>query len=239
LQLIIADFVVEVHDTHHPIGVSLYYEDQRQAGEKTHRGILEGTERRNIWGLFRAAVAGHSPYLTGRRATYADLSLLPDRRRAALRISKAHESVRARDTRRGSRSCVNRNRQRGPTSRPISQATAASPSTRRTFFAATRSWIFERSFRDGPQRPDLRCAIAHRGISRFRVRAIARPGMTAVVTLPIAPTVDRRHLQFCQFDAVDAADRSAPPPRYRRACCRARTRRRRNRRRADGGSRAC
>ncbi len=27
--------------------------------------------------------------------------------------------------------------------------------------------------------PDLRCAIAHRGISRFRVRAYARPGMTA------------------------------------------------------------
>ena len=26
--------------------------------------------------------------------------------------------------------------------------------------------------------PDLRCAIAHRGISRFRVRAMARPGMT-------------------------------------------------------------
>jgi len=25
--------------------------------------------------------------------------------------------------------------------------------------------------------PDLRCAIAHRGISRFRVRAGARPGM--------------------------------------------------------------
>src|SRR5258708_36234175 len=29
--------------------------------------------------------------------------------------------------------------------------------------------------------------------------------MTAVVTLPIAP-VDRRHLQFCQIDSVDAAD---------------------------------
>jgi len=25
--------------------------------------------------------------------------------------------------------------------------------------------------------PDLRCATAHRGISRFRVRACARPGM--------------------------------------------------------------
>jgi hypothetical protein len=31
------------------------------------------------------------------------------------------------------------------------------------------------SFRDGAQAPDLRCAIAHRGISRFRVRCCASP----------------------------------------------------------------
>ena len=30
LQLTIADFVDEAHDTHHPIASSLYYEDQRQ-----------------------------------------------------------------------------------------------------------------------------------------------------------------------------------------------------------------
>src|SRR6202161_805157 len=29
LQLTITDFVVEVHDTHHPLGPSLYFEDQR------------------------------------------------------------------------------------------------------------------------------------------------------------------------------------------------------------------
>ena len=34
LQLTIADFVTEVHDTHHPIGVSLYYEDQRGPAKK-------------------------------------------------------------------------------------------------------------------------------------------------------------------------------------------------------------
>src|SRR6202171_5175867 len=34
LQLTVADFVLEVHDTHHPIGVSLYYEAQRGAAEK-------------------------------------------------------------------------------------------------------------------------------------------------------------------------------------------------------------
>src|SRR5689334_7623681 len=30
LQLTLADFVDEVHDTHHPIASDLYYEDQRQ-----------------------------------------------------------------------------------------------------------------------------------------------------------------------------------------------------------------
>ena len=31
------DFVLEIHDTHHPLGPSLYYEDQKSAGEKAHR----------------------------------------------------------------------------------------------------------------------------------------------------------------------------------------------------------
>ena len=34
LQLTIADFVVEIHDTHHPLGPTLYYEDQRQAAKR-------------------------------------------------------------------------------------------------------------------------------------------------------------------------------------------------------------
>ena len=54
LQLTITDFVAEVHDTHHPIGVSLYYEDQRGACKKTYGGILERA-RAEISRLFRAA----------------------------------------------------------------------------------------------------------------------------------------------------------------------------------------
>ena len=76
LQLTVTDFVLEVHDTHHPLGPSLYYEDQRRPGEKAHRRILEraGAE---ISRLFRAA-AGEpmaASYVTGRRLTYVDLSL--------------------------------------------------------------------------------------------------------------------------------------------------------------------
>ena len=34
LQLTISDWLVEVHDTHHPIGASLYYEDQKPASRR-------------------------------------------------------------------------------------------------------------------------------------------------------------------------------------------------------------
>jgi len=34
LQLTITDFVLEIHDTHHPLGPSLYYEDQKAPAKK-------------------------------------------------------------------------------------------------------------------------------------------------------------------------------------------------------------
>src|ERR1700753_999766 len=34
LQLTVTDFVVEVHDTHHPLGPSLYYDDQKPEAKK-------------------------------------------------------------------------------------------------------------------------------------------------------------------------------------------------------------
>jgi len=37
LQLTVADWVVEIHDTHHPLGPSLYYEDQKaEAARRAH-----------------------------------------------------------------------------------------------------------------------------------------------------------------------------------------------------------
>ncbi len=74
LQLIIADFVVEVHDTHHPIGVSLYYEDQRQPAKKRTEEFWKERVSKYL-GYFERLLRDNSPYLTGRRATYADLSL--------------------------------------------------------------------------------------------------------------------------------------------------------------------
>ena len=67
---------LEVHDTHHPLGPSLYYEDQRGARQETHRGILEASGCRNISAIssacWRAAAAS---WVTGRRLSYVDLSL--------------------------------------------------------------------------------------------------------------------------------------------------------------------
>jgi glutathione S-transferase len=75
LQLTIADFVVEIHDTHHPLGSSLYYEDQRQPAKKrTDEFWKERVPK--FTGYFERLLKGSDgPYLTGRRLTYADLSL--------------------------------------------------------------------------------------------------------------------------------------------------------------------
>jgi glutathione S-transferase len=41
LQLTIADFVVEIHDTHHPLGDGLYYEEQKAAAKKRTADFLK------------------------------------------------------------------------------------------------------------------------------------------------------------------------------------------------------
>jgi glutathione S-transferase len=41
LQLTIADFVVEIHDTHHPIAGGLYYDDQKEEASRRARDFRE------------------------------------------------------------------------------------------------------------------------------------------------------------------------------------------------------
>jgi glutathione S-transferase len=75
LQLTITDFVVEVHDTHHPIGPSLYYEDQKREAKKRTREFWDERVPKYL-GYFEdllKASSGH--YVTGRKLTYVDLSL--------------------------------------------------------------------------------------------------------------------------------------------------------------------
>jgi glutathione S-transferase len=77
LQLTIADFVAEAHDTHHPLGPDRYYEQQRAAAKRRAEGFL--TERLPKYlGYFERVLehnAGHGPGLVGAQLSYADLSL--------------------------------------------------------------------------------------------------------------------------------------------------------------------
>ena len=75
LQLTIADWLTEVHDTHHPIGSGLYYEDQKPEARRRTADFLAARLPKyldyfeGVLGAFRGA------YLLGRTLTYPDLSL--------------------------------------------------------------------------------------------------------------------------------------------------------------------
>jgi glutathione S-transferase len=75
LQLTITDFIAEVHDTHHPIGVSLYYEDQKGPAKKRSAEFLKERVPKYLGYFERILKASDGAYVTGRKATYVDLSL--------------------------------------------------------------------------------------------------------------------------------------------------------------------
>jgi glutathione S-transferase len=75
LQLTVTDFVAEVHDTHHPIGVSLYYEDQKAAAKKRTEEFLKERVPKYLGYFERILHSNGDAWLTGRRLTYIDLSL--------------------------------------------------------------------------------------------------------------------------------------------------------------------
>jgi glutathione S-transferase len=76
LQLTIADWVAEVHDTHHPIAGSFYYEEQKR--EAKQRAENFRTERLpKFLNYFEQALKRNgSKYLVGKTVSYVDLSML-------------------------------------------------------------------------------------------------------------------------------------------------------------------
>jgi glutathione S-transferase len=77
LQLTIADIVDEVHDTHHPIASSLFYEDQREAARARAKDFVERRLPKYL-GYFERVLARNPSgdhHLVGARFSYADLSL--------------------------------------------------------------------------------------------------------------------------------------------------------------------
>ncbi|MGI8524883.1 MAG: glutathione S-transferase [Pseudolabrys sp.] len=75
LQLTIADFVAEIHDTHHPIAASLYYEDQKPEAKRYAGHFLKDRVPKYLGYFDRVIKKSGGPYLTGRTLSYADLSL--------------------------------------------------------------------------------------------------------------------------------------------------------------------
>ncbi|MCB9666413.1 MAG: glutathione S-transferase family protein [Alphaproteobacteria bacterium] len=75
LMLSVADVVDEVHQTHHPIAVSLHFEEQQEAALRA--GRLFARERIPIWLAYfeRVVEASGGPWLLGARPSYPDLGL--------------------------------------------------------------------------------------------------------------------------------------------------------------------
>ena len=77
LQLTIADWVAESHDTHHPIAGSLYYEDQKDEA-KRRAGDFISDRIPKFLGYFERILKRSprgSDYLLGKKTSYIDLSL--------------------------------------------------------------------------------------------------------------------------------------------------------------------
>jgi glutathione S-transferase len=77
LQLTIADFVLEIHDTHHPIGGGLYYEQQKRESKRRSKDFIENRMPKFLH-YFETVIRsnrGRDPWMIGNCVTYADLSM--------------------------------------------------------------------------------------------------------------------------------------------------------------------
>ncbi|SFK26411.1 glutathione S-transferase [Methylorubrum salsuginis] len=77
IQLTVADMVAEAHDTHHPVGVGLYYEDQKPEALRRARDFRENRIPKFLAWFER--VLARNPagpdHLVGAAVSYADTSL--------------------------------------------------------------------------------------------------------------------------------------------------------------------
>jgi glutathione S-transferase len=77
LQLTIADFVVEIHDTHHPIAGSLFYEDQKKEARRRAEDFLKHRLPKFL-DYFEQVLAHNASgkrYMVGAALSYVDLSI--------------------------------------------------------------------------------------------------------------------------------------------------------------------
>ena len=77
LELTVTDLVAEVHDTHHPVAGSLYYEDQKPEAQRRAKDFRENRIGKYL-GYFEQVLAANpkgNDWLVGADASYIDLSL--------------------------------------------------------------------------------------------------------------------------------------------------------------------
>jgi glutathione S-transferase len=77
IQLTLADFVGEVHDTHHPIAGSLYYEDQKAAAKRRAQHFVKECLPKYLeWleNVLKRNKRSGERWLVGSDCTYVDLS---------------------------------------------------------------------------------------------------------------------------------------------------------------------
>jgi glutathione S-transferase len=75
LQLTIADLVVRIHDTHHPVSGWLYFEEQRPAARRRTRDFWRYQVPKMLGYFERVLQQNGGKYSVGRRISYVDLSL--------------------------------------------------------------------------------------------------------------------------------------------------------------------
>lgn len=110
LQLTVTDFVSEIHDTHHPIASSLYYDQQRrEARDRTGYFLTERLPK--YLGYFERVIEKNAGggHIVGRKLSYVDLSMfqlmaglryafpksMARRKRDCRRLAALHDKVEA------------------------------------------------------------------------------------------------------------------------------------------------
>jgi len=77
LQLTVEDLVVDVHDTHHPVAMSLYYEEQKTEAVR-RAGFFTAERAPELLAYFERVLQcnpGGRGYMVGRTLGYVDLSM--------------------------------------------------------------------------------------------------------------------------------------------------------------------
>ena len=77
LQLTVGDFLAEIHDTHHPISVNLYFHDQKKEARRRSADFLRLRAPKYL-GYFERVLARagrRGRYMNGAKLSYVDLSM--------------------------------------------------------------------------------------------------------------------------------------------------------------------